>query len=232
MKRRVWRGCQNLSDEIVGPQLVNISYVDFLFLPIYWHRRYRIHFAFPRVEYADWKRPATDRVESKGLDFFVLLTPHCPFPSHQTTKFPPTPFIRSTSASHVRMVKLQYCTLTVIMILATISYVYPESRRVCLAEPPPSAPSTQSLSYHALHPHIPLHLPALCERTATPTTPFRSCAYFTVLWIPRGRGSPAFLRELCARRLPRPQSFRAPLRIFRRSGLQPQHQAFTNEPSP
>lgn len=42
------------------------------------------------------------------------------FSSHQTPKFPPTPSMYSDSASHVRMINLQYCTLTVIRIPATI----------------------------------------------------------------------------------------------------------------
>ena len=42
--------------------------------------------------------------------------------SHQTPKFPPTPSIQSTSASHVRMIKLQYYTLTVIKIRTTIPH--------------------------------------------------------------------------------------------------------------
>jgi hypothetical protein len=44
------------------------------------------------------------------------------FPSQQTTKFPPTPSIRSTSASHVRMINVQYCPFTVITIPGTIPY--------------------------------------------------------------------------------------------------------------
>ena len=51
------------------------------------------------------------------------LTTHHPFPSQQTRKFPPTSSIHSTSPSHVRMIKLRYCTLTVITISATLAYV-------------------------------------------------------------------------------------------------------------
>src|SRR5271170_7504985 len=56
-------------------------------------------------------------------------------PSHQTTKFAPTRSIHSSSASHVRMIKLQYYSLTVIQFSATIPYVYPELRRARPAEP-------------------------------------------------------------------------------------------------
>jgi hypothetical protein len=37
---------------------------------------------------------------------------------------------------------------------------------------------------------------SLCVRTATPATPLVSCAYFTVLWIPRGWGPSASLARL------------------------------------
>src|ERR1700734_427682 len=42
--------------------------------------------------------------------------------SHQTRKFPPTPSIFSTSTRLIRMIKLQYCTLTVITFRGTIPY--------------------------------------------------------------------------------------------------------------
>jgi len=58
---------------------------------------------------------------------YSLLTIHysLSFPSHQTTKFPPTPSIHATSASHVRMIDNSTITLTVIEIRATI----PHARR-------------------------------------------------------------------------------------------------------
>jgi hypothetical protein len=98
----------------------------------------------------------------------------CYSASHQTTKFPPTPSIRSTSASHVRMITLRYYIFTVITIPTTIP---------CDPLPP------YILAFLPLTIHHPLPTLFLCERTATPATPFRSCAYFTVLWIPRGGGS-------------------------------------------
>jgi hypothetical protein len=106
-----------------------------------------------------------------------------PIPSHQTTKFPPTPSIHSTSASHVRMMKLQYYTLTVINNSATI---------------PRDSPSPHILAFLLLTIHHSLPTSFRYPRAATSATPCRSCAYFTILWIPRGRGSPPFLRDLCA----------------------------------
>jgi hypothetical protein len=44
--------------------------------------------------------------------------------------------------------------------------------------------------------------PSVCAYRATPATPFASCAYFTVLWIPRGEGASLGTRSraslLCA----------------------------------
>ncbi len=111
-------------------------------------------------------------------------------PSHQTTKFPPTLSIHSTSASHVRMIKLQYCTLTVTKSRATILY----------DSAPLHAPAFLPLTIHC--PRLTIFL---CVRTATAATPIPSCVYFTTLCIPRGRGSPVFLCDPCGQRLLRPR---------------------------
>jgi hypothetical protein len=129
--------------------------------------------------------PSRAKAGNMLFPLYSLLTTHCslPIPSHQTTKFPPTPSIRSTSASHVRIMKLQYYTLTVIHTSATI---------------PRDSPSPHILAFLLLTVHHSLPTSFRCAREATSATPFRSCAYFTILWIPRGRGSPPFLRDLCA----------------------------------
>jgi hypothetical protein len=56
---------------------------------------------------------------------YPLVTPYDVFllPSHQTTKSPPTPSNRSTSARLIRNVKLQYCIFTVIRNYATLRHV-------------------------------------------------------------------------------------------------------------
>ena len=166
-----------------------------------------IEFCAPRARGAECRRSAAlAGFAGAGFELGPPRLASCSLPSHQTTQFPPTPSNHSTSASHVRMIKLQYYTLTVIHISATI---------------PCDSSSPHILAFHLLTIHHPLPTLVLCERTATAATPFRSCAYFTILWIPQGRGSPAFLPEHSARHLPLP--FRSPPRIFRRSGLQPRH---------
>jgi len=78
-----------------------------------------------------------------GRLFVVGSVPSSPVSlSHQTTKFPPTPSIPSTSPRLIRMIKLWYCTLTVIQFPAILIHVYPEPRRV---SPTPSSPSPSSL---------------------------------------------------------------------------------------
>jgi hypothetical protein len=52
--------------------------------------------------------------------FFAISASDCASPSHQTPKFTARPCIHCTSASHVRIVPAQYCTLTVIHFHATI----------------------------------------------------------------------------------------------------------------
>src|SRR5271165_966352 len=107
----------------------------------------------------------------------------CPFPSHQTTKFPPTPSIRSTSASHVRMIKLQYSTFTVIHISATI---------------PCDSPRPHILAFLLFTVH---YSPLRCLSPRTRRKCRKPFPFMRLLHnsrIPRGRGSPAFLRELCA----------------------------------
>jgi hypothetical protein len=75
------------------------------------------------------------------------------------------------------MIKLQYYTLTVIGIHATIPY----------NTAPLHAPAFLRLALHCQQPTIPL--PA---RTATAATPIPSCVNLTTLWIPRGRGLSPF----------------------------------------
>jgi hypothetical protein len=132
-------------------------------------------------------------VRGDSVSFFLLTTHHSLltvfYPSHQTTKFPPTPSIHSTSPSHVRMINNSTITLTVIEIRATILY----------DSAPLHAPAFLPLTIHRQALTI-----FLCVRTATAATPIPSCVYFTTLWIPQGRGSPALLRDLFARRLSRP----------------------------
>jgi hypothetical protein len=107
----------------------------------------------------------------------------CSFPSHQTTKFPPTLSNHSTSASHVRMIKLQYCTLTVIQFHATILY----------DSAPLHAPAFPLLTFQSPP------LKDLSPRTRRKRRkPFPLTRLLHNLRTPRGRGSPVFLRELCA----------------------------------
>ncbi len=73
------------------------------------------------------------------------------------------------------MIKLQYCTLTVITFFAIIPYV-------CPAKLPQSIHSVQNLCL--LNILYLLNLPVLRARTANAATLFLSCAYFTVLCIP------------------------------------------------
>jgi len=63
----------------------------------------------PRGRTGGWRRVPTGAALAGfvGAGFElgpVPAMPLCPFPSHQTTRFPPTPSSRSTSASHVRMI--------------------------------------------------------------------------------------------------------------------------------
>ena len=110
-------------------------------------------------------------------------------PSHQTTKFPPTPSNHSTSTSHVRMIKLQYCTLTVITILATILY----------DSPPFHSPAF--LPFTTQSPPL-NHLSPRTRRKSRKPFPLRRLLHNSR--TPRGWGSPALLCDLCARRLLRP----------------------------
>jgi hypothetical protein len=112
----------------------------------------------------------------RSARFYSLLTIRCspPLPSHQTTEFPPTLSIHSTSASHVRMIKLQYCTLTVIIILATIP-----------CDPlPPHIPVFLLLTIHYPPPRC------LSPRTRKKRRkPFPFMQLLHNSRIPRGRGS-------------------------------------------
>ncbi len=101
-----------------------------------------------------------------GAGFELGPAPPCLMSSssHQTTKFPPTPSVRSTSASHVRMMKQQYYTLTVIDIPATILY---DSAK-------PHLRASLLLRIHS----PPLGI-FLCVHAGTPATPIPSYAYFT-----------------------------------------------------
>jgi hypothetical protein len=56
--------------------------------------------------------------------------------------------------------------------------------RMCSCEKTPYAPLIPP-NHFLFFPHR-----VNMQRTATPTTPFFSCPYFTVLWIPGGRGTP------------------------------------------
>jgi hypothetical protein len=109
--------------------------------------------------------------------------------SHQTTKFPPTPSNHSTSPSHVRIIKLQYCTLTVIQFRATILY----------DSAPLHAPAF--LLFTMQSPPL-KHLSPRTRRKRRKPFPLRRLLHNSR--TPRGWGATVFLRELCARRLLRP----------------------------
>jgi hypothetical protein len=127
-----------------------------------------------------------------GAGFELGPAPPCLMSSssHQTTKFPPTPSVRSTSASHVRMMKQQYYTLTVIDIPATILY---DSAK-------PHLRASLLLRIHS----PPLGI-FLCVHAGTPATPIPSYAYFTTSGHP-GVGAQA---SACALSSLQPKSIRA-----------------------
>ena len=105
---------------------------------------------------------------SKGrLILQRLLALQCPFPSHETTNFPPTPFSRRPSAPHVRMIILHHYTLTVIRILVTIPDVY-------LAKPLPKALGAESLPPHLHCPPFPLNSRPSLNVQLGPFTPSAS----------------------------------------------------------
>src|SRR5579859_2533331 len=108
-------------------------------------------------------------------------------PSHQTPRFPPTPSIRSTSPSHVRMIKLRYCTLTVIQFPAIIPYVSPTanppvprpSPRKCPSLPfvlrkLSNLPTFQPFNVPPRYPLIPCH----CSSNSFPCHSYRSLATY------------------------------------------------------
>jgi hypothetical protein len=138
-------------------------------------------------------------VKSHGyLSLRQFALPLNTIPSHQTTKFPPTPYIRSTSASQVRMIKLQYYTFTVTN----------EPANIPRDSPPP---------------HVPAFLPLtifLSVHAGTAGTPIPSYVYFTTCGHP-GVGASGTGFSLCSFIAPAKIRIRSPPHIFRESGLQP-----------
>ena len=83
---------------------------------------------------------STSRSSAHAQQTPHLLSSHRkPAPTRHTRHAgaPATPSSPSTSASHVRMIKLWYCTLAVIQIHATILYV----------SPPPHPPARQPINH-------------------------------------------------------------------------------------
>jgi hypothetical protein len=169
-----------------------------------------IEFCAPRACGAEWQLGAA-LAGFAGAGFELGSASLCllPFPSHQTTKFPPTPSNRSTSASHVRMIKLQYYSLTVINNPATIA----------CDSPPPHVPAFLPLTIHC----PPLTI-FLCVHAGTAANPIPSYVYFTTCGYP-GVGVSGTGFSLCSFIAPTKihPRLRSPPRIFRGSWLQPRH---------